>query len=117
MSLNDIITMLNSIKIDEDTPVPHTYRAFPVGNAPGTPFICYLLDSVRPESADNVGIPITTLSIELYTDSKDFALEAKVEAVLDSNEMVWTKEESWIESERMQMTSYEMEVYINGYTE
>lgn len=29
MSLNDIITMLNGIKIDEDTPVPFTYRAFP----------------------------------------------------------------------------------------
>ena len=117
MSLNDIITMLNGIKIDEETPVPFTYRAFPVGSAPGTPFICYLLDSIRPEGADNVGIPITTLSIELHTDSKDFALESKVEAVLDSNEMVWTKEEAWLDDERMQMTTYETEVYINGYTE
>ena len=117
MVLNDIITMLNGIKIDEDHPVPFTYRSFPVGSAPGTPFICYLLDSVRPEAADNAGIPISTLSIELYTDSKDFALESKVEAVLDSNEMVWSKEEVWIDDERMQMTTYEMEVYVNGFTE
>lgn len=120
MLLSDIITMLSSITTTGTTSgdsIPFAYRAFPIGEAPVPPFICYLMDSARPEEADNIGMPITTLSIELYTDNKDFALEAAVEAVLTANEMVWSKEETWLEDERMQMTTYTTEVYINGCTE
>lgn len=95
--------------------IPYAYRAFDEGTGQETPFICYLYTGNTPEPADNINFAkIETLAIELYTDQKDFALEATVEAVLDSHEMVYDREEAWLDDEQMQMTTFTMEVLING---
>lgn len=99
--------------------LPYAYRAFEEDDSgsptPSTPFICYLYTGNVPEAADNKNYAkIETLAIELYTDHKDFTLEKTVEAVLDSNELVYNREEVWLGDERMQMTTYTMEVLING---
>lgn len=109
MKLSDLASILDSIQL------PYAYRAFPEGKAPNLPFICYLFDSARPEAGDNINqATITTLSIELYTEQKDFAIEQTVEDVLTANEIVFSKDETWIEKERMQMVVYTTEVLING---
>ena len=48
----------------------------------------------------------------MYTDNKDFELEATTESVLASYGMVWSRSEEWIDSERMLEVIYEMEVVI-----
>ena len=44
----------------------------------------------------------------------DFSREAVIENILSSNEMVYTREETEIDTEKMHMTVYSMEVLING---
>ena len=57
---------------------------------------------------------IRQLTIELYCDNKDFALEKAVEDVLSSNGFVFAKSEEYIDSEKLYMTTYDTEVIING---
>ena len=65
--------------------------------------------------ADNTNYAqITELTIELYTDNKDFAAEAAVEDALTAAEIVYEKDETYIDSERMYMVTYSTEVLING---
>jgi hypothetical protein len=56
---------------------------------------------------------LSTLVVELYTDEKDFTLEAAVEAALDGAELGWQKEETYIGSEELWMVTYTTEVFIN----
>lgn len=109
MSFKEIADMIKEMKI------PFAYRAFKQGTNQSTPFICYLFTGNIPEPADNINFAkLETLAIELYTDKKDFKLEAAVEAVLDKYEMVYDREEVWLSDEKMQMTTFTMEVLING---
>lgn len=109
MSFQEIAEMIAEID------VPFAYRSFEDGTGQKTPFICYLFTGNTPEPADNINYAkIETLAIELYTDQKDFELEAAVEAVLDAHEMVYDREEAWLSDEQMQMTTFTMEVLING---
>lgn len=56
----------------------------------------------------------TALQIDLYTDRKDLQTEAMVEQVLEQNGIVYTKEETYIASEKMYEITYETELIING---
>lgn len=109
------MTLLEIAEMIAEIGLPFRYRQFEDESGQQPPFICYLFTGNTPEPADNTNIAkIETLAIELYTDNKDFATEASVEAVLDAHEMVYDREEAWLDDERMQMTTYTMEVLING---
>ena len=56
MSLEEIKKLL------ETTGLPVAYRAFPVGNAPPLPFICYLFASTNNFNADDVVYQSSTAS-------------------------------------------------------
>lgn len=108
MTFKEIATMIDSIG------PPNAYYQFPEGTAQPTPFICFYYRSDNDFKADNSNYQkIEHLIVELYTDNKDFEQEAAVEAVFSNNGLVWSRNESWIDSERMQMTVYEMDVVIN----
>ena len=54
---------------------------------------------------------IKKLDIELYTANKDWAVEEKLESILDSYGNAWQQTASeWLESEKMWESLYEMEV-------
>lgn len=109
MRLQEIAEMIAGIGI------PFAYRSFESGTGQEPPFICYLYTGNTPEPADNINyVKLETLAIELYTNQKDFVLEEEVEAVLTSHDMVFNREETWLSDEQMQMTTYTMEVLING---
>lgn len=109
MSLQEIANIIAEMDI------PFAYRAFEDGTDQQPPFICYLYTGNIPEPADNINyVKIETLAIELYTNQKDFVLEETVEAVLDKYELAYDREEVWLSDEQMQMTTYTMEVLING---
>ena len=46
----------------------------------------------------------------MYTEKKDFKLEKKIEDLLQTYSLIYTKDEVWIPSEEMYETIYKMEV-------
>lgn len=108
MTLSDIYTMLNGITQFADKVA---YRAFPVGNAPQMPYICYLSTNSNNFFADNkVAQKAESVDIELYTDTKDIASEELVEEKLNANNLPWEKTETYIDSEQCYQITYTIEV-------
>lgn len=94
---------------------PYAYYQFEKETAKEPPFICFFYPENNDFLADNTNYAhITELTIELYTDNKDFAAEAAVESALEAAEIVYEKDETYIDSERMYMITYTTEVLING---
>ena len=101
------------VKLLEETGIPFAYDHFAEGEPPDPPFICYLLPQSDNFSADGkVYLKVSSVNIELYTDSKDLSVEQKLEAVLDTHGIFYDKTEVWIESEKLYevLYSFEMEV-------
>lgn len=99
--------------------LPATYYSWPEGDprhpVPALPYLVWYLPGSENFAADDkVYQVIQTLNIELYTETKDFSTEQEVEAVLDANNMVWDKVETYINSEHMYQVLYTMEVVINA---
>lgn len=113
MLIADINTMLGQ------TGLPKTYYSWPEDDpahpVPPLPYIVWYFPNTDNFAADDrVYSHIEALNIELYTRTKDFAKEAAVEAVLAAHGIVWNRQESWIESEKMYEVLYTTEVIING---
>ena len=93
--------------------IPTTYYQFPEGTNQPCPYICFYYPNRDDMKADNKNYTkITALNIELYTDEKDFELEGKLEGILEAHGIVYTKDETYLDSERMYMVAYTMEVII-----
>lgn len=87
------------------------YRAFPEKEAPRLPFICYLETSTHNFYADGKVYSNTSIvDIELYSRFRDTTSETKLENVLRSNGITWTKDIEYIDSERCYETIYTVEV-------
>ena len=101
------------LRVLEETGIPFAYDHFAEGESPDPPFICYLLPQSNNFSADGkVYLKVSSVNIELYTDSKDLSVEQELEAVLDTHGIFYDKTEVWIESEKLYevLYSFEMEV-------
>ena len=95
------------IEILEELGLPFAYDHFAEGESPEPPFVCYLLPGSRNFAADGrVYHKGSEVRLEVYTDSKDLGLEARVEAVLDGHGVFYNKSEVWIESERLYEVLY-----------
>ena len=92
--------------------VPYAYYQFDqTGQEP--PFVCFFFTGDDDFKADNSNYQkIERLVIELYTDNKDFELEGTVESVLSLHDLVWSRSETDLGSERMHEVIYETEVVI-----
>lgn len=107
MTTNEVAAMVAEIG------VPYAYYQFPEGTGQETPFICFFYSFNNDVKADDSNYQkIEHLIIELYTDNKDFDLERRVESVLSSHGMVYSRDEEWIESERMLEVIFETDVII-----
>lgn len=108
MTLAELNTTLSAV-----LPGRIVYNAWPVGEAPPLPYVCYYGTGSDNFAADNVVYDSNRLvRIELYTRSKDLATEAAVEAALKGAGIYWSRDESYIADEKVFLTSYE--VTING---
>lgn len=86
--------------------VPLAYRFFKKPQAP--PFVCYYEQASDNFVADNRNYFIKhSCIVELYTADKTPALEAALEAALDT--YVWSSDETYIDSEKMYLKTYELE--------
>lgn len=107
MTYKEVYEMIGSVGY------PAAYRSFDTEQS--CPFICYYYSNSNDIVADNSNYQkIDHLIIELYTDTKDFDAEAEMETALAAYEMVWTKDETDVPSERMYEVIYEMDVVITG---
>ena len=98
--------------------LPYAYDHFEEGNASPPPFICFLYSGSNDVAADNVNYQkIRPLTIELYTDNKDFGVEQFVETVLNNADLYYSRSEVYIDSERMYEVIYQTEIVITDETE
>lgn len=108
MTYKEIAQMISSVGI------PYAYYQFPEDTGQQPPFICFYYQNGNDFLADNKNYTkINALTIELYTDNKDIDLEEKVEKALADNGLVFSWEETYLDSERMHMISYYTEVIIS----
>lgn len=109
MTYEDITAMIALVGVD------FAYYQFPDDSGKQPPFICFYYPSSPDFYADNKNYQrIENLTIELYTDEKDFDLEAQLESALTEAGLAYSRDETYIDSERMHMTTYNTEVVING---
>ena len=107
MTTQEVFTMLSG------TNLPVAYYQFPDDTPKQPPFICFFYTGSNDVLADNTNYQkVERLVVELYTDNKDFALESEVEAVLNANGLVYTREETHLDSERMYEVIYTTDVVI-----
>ena len=105
------MTIENLVEMLQEMEIPFAYDHFAEGESPEPPFICYLLPGSNNFAADGkVYFKINQVRIELYTDSKDLAVERKVEMVLDESSIFYNKSEVWIQSEKLYEVLYSFEV-------
>lgn len=98
----------------ESIGLPCAYYQFDDGTPQAPPFICWIY-GYNPVYADNSNfVDINEMTLELYTRTKDIALEAQVEAALKAEGFSYSKESTYINSERIWQTAYMMEVIINA---
>ena len=91
------------------TDIPVTYRAWPEGEAPGLPYVCYRTAGDNPTFADGqVYYSYSDVLVELYTSVKSPEEERKVESALAG--FHWKKNESYITDQRCYRIEYEIEV-------
>lgn len=108
MTIAQLKTVLNTV-----LPGKVTFYAWPVGEAPQLPYICYYSTGSDNFAADNVVYSSRRpVRIELYTETKDLATEAAVEQALTASGIYWDRDESYIDDEQVYLTIYEVE--ING---
>lgn len=120
MTYRQVYTMLSAITVD-GTPIPCAYYQFPEDDptnpAPPPPFLVYYYEGSDDLLADDTNYQkIRPLTIELYTESKDFSLEDTVETALSSAGLVYTRSEEYISTERLYMVTYNTEIIITEET-
>ena len=107
MTFTEIATMIQGVG------VPYAYYQFDeTGQAP--PFICFYYFGGNDFKADDLNYQkIEQLVIELYTKNKDFELEATVESALNNAGLVYSRLETYINTEHMYQVVYTTNVVIH----
>lgn len=101
MTYQEVASMIQGMGL------PFTYDSFPNNIAPNPPYIVFNYPQNDDFGADNTNyVSIDVLNIELYTSTKDFALESSVEAVLNENGFFYTKSETYIRNENLFQITY-----------
>ena len=107
MTYAEIKTML------DDLDIPVAYYQFPDNTGQEPPFLCFFYPNRNDALADDCNyVKVEHVVIELYTEDKDFALEQDLEGILRDNDIVFSKDEEYIESERMHLSVYETDIII-----
>lgn len=98
----EIERVLDEIGID------YRYHHFETAEAVPPPFIVWTTPESSNFFADGVVyVTDSNIDIELYTDTKDFQLEKRVESILNQHKIPWIKSEQYIEDENLYEVLYE----------
>ena len=107
MTYKEVAAMVKNIGF------PCAYYQFPNGTEQACPFICFYFTRSNDLAADDTNYQrIRQLAVELYTGNKDFEKEKTVEDALNANGLVYSREESYLDSERLYMVTFITEVVV-----
>lgn len=107
MTYKEIATMIAGIGL------PYAYDHFTEEDAAPPPFLCFFFEGSDDFTADNINYQrVRPLTLELYTDNKDFSLEETVEAALNGAGLVFSRSEVYIDTERMYEVIYSTSIII-----
>lgn len=107
MTYTDVAQMI------ADTGIQNAYYQFTADTAVPPPFICFFYDGSADLAADNTNYQrIRPLTVELYTEVKDYDMEAVVEKMLNDHGLVYSREEEPIDSERLYLVVYSTSIVI-----
>ena len=102
MTLAEFYTAMTAV-----TGLSVAYNHFPEDEAVPLPVLVYDVAGSHNFPADNkVYAPINRIEAQLVTANKDTTTEAAVEAILDENELVWDKTETYISTEKCYQVIY-----------
>ena len=105
MSSDQIKDMLSEVEL------PYEYDHFTTHNWIEPPFLVWRIPESDNFSADGIAyVKIDVLNIELYSDTKDWDNEKKIEDVLEKYGISYQKTGEYLDSEKMYEVLYEMEV-------
>ena len=82
--------------------LPVVYHHWAVGQAPPLPYLIYYDDIVYSD-----GYAVT---IEIYSQKKDLALETKVKNLLNENQSPYHSYEDFLDTEDMYLKAYEINI-------
>lgn len=95
----------------DNTNLKVAYKQWAVGQVPSLPYILYYVDEEIGFKADNhVYSKNKAVTIELYSNLKNLKEEEKLEKLLDENKIVYDVYESYIDSEKMFLRAYEINI-------
>lgn len=98
--------------------LPYAYYQFDEDTAQAPPFVVFFFSTSNDLYADQTNYQrIDSLSIEFYSSEVDFDTEETIETILNDAGLTFYKEQSFIESERMWQTAYDMEIVLTPETE
>ena len=107
MTFQDVASLAAAVGI------PSAYYQFNNNTKQAPPFLCFIFAQSDDAYADNSNYQkIERVQFELYTEQKDFALEATVERVLANAGITWSRNEGFLDSEHMHMTTYQFDAVI-----
>lgn len=102
----------------ESIGLPYAYYQFDEDTAQAPPFVVFFFSTSNDLYADQTNYQrIDSLSIEFYSSEVDFDTEETIEAILNDAGLTFYKEQSFIESERIWQTAYDMEIVLTPETE
>ena len=90
--------------------LPYAYYQFDEDTAQAPPFVVFFFSSSNYQR-------IESLSIEFYSSEVDFDTEETIETILNDAGLTFYKEQSFIESERIWQTAYDMEIVLTPETQ
>jgi hypothetical protein len=103
------VTNADIYKLLQGLDIPVAYHHFKTAQT--APFVVYLNPFDSNYSADNKSyVKFKAIQIELYTAKRDAELEARLERLLDENDLPYDKTEVWLEDENVYQLIYETEV-------
>ncbi len=107
MTRKEVAQMVDSIGL------PYAYYQFDEDTAQAPPFVVFFFSTSNDLYADQTNYQrIDSLSIEFYSSEVDFDTEETIETILNDAGLTFYKEQSFIESERIWQTAYDMEIVL-----
>lgn len=112
MTRKEVAQMVDSIGL------PYAYYQFDEDTAQAPPFVVFFFSTSNDLYADQTNYQrIDSLSIEFYSSEVDFDTEETIETILNDAGLTFYKEQSFIESERIWQTAYDMEIVLTPETQ
>lgn len=107
MTMKEIVQYVGSIA--QALNIPYAYDHFASPTNP--PFLAFLIERDDFIADDTNYQKIVRLILEFYSDNKEPEMEETIEGMLTSP---YTVEYVYLDTEKLYMTTYEMEIVLNG---